>query len=123
MNGRAFRKIEVALWCKTHQVALGWLPFLRAGVVLNAEGRLFCIRGLATYCETARTVSLQYEDQLNEAGTTSRSFYTAVPGVEDPTTASMWDPQHNSLRVYEIVKLLLGWNFSETQKTWALEGS
>jgi hypothetical protein len=123
MNGRQFtKKIQVALWCKMNQDAIGWQPYLPEGSILCEAGRFFRFTGVLTlYCETARTVSLQCEEQQNEDGTTSEIFIAAVTGLEDPRAASSWNEEQHSLQVYEILWHLLACHFSETLRKWNID--
>eukprot|EP00978_Attheya_sp_CCMP212_P018539 scaffold50816_cov46-Attheya_sp.AAC.2 len=113
INGRQFRKIEAALWCKTEQDATrGWRPFLQAGTVPHAQTRFICISWLAIYCETARTVHLQYKDQVNEDGTIQLEASIQqfqVLRIQDQLRHGTNSKQQQLLQVYEIMQCLLVW--------------
>jgi hypothetical protein len=116
LQGVRFTKISLRLWCRNADVANAWRPFLQNHVTLHEGGVMPYYEGLCIYCEEGRRHVLLFEEQQDPNPTNHpvHVCVTAIPGVDDPTTLSTWNPRDKTVAVWEIMRCLLEWSYINT---------
>ena len=116
LEGVRFTKISLRLWCRNADVANAWRPCLHNNVTLHEGGGMPYYEGLGIYCEEGRRQVLLFELQ-QDPNPTNRPVHvcvTAIPGIDDPTTLSTWNPDDKTVAVWEIMSCLLEWSYVNT---------